>query len=495
MLYATEERTRMEGLEQARSGPAPAFDRSWLVNDLHSRLNPTRVAAIRCPDRIDDLPRLIAEADREDLPVCVAGGRHAMGGQQFRAGGLLVDTAALNRVVQFDAENGLIEVEAGMQWPELIDWLIRAQQGRDPQWAIAQKQTGADRLSIGGALSANIHGRGLAMKPFIADIEAFTLIDATGAWHRCSREENWELFRLAVGGYGLFGLVATVTLRLVPRCKLRRHVDLVDIDDVVPLLEERAGSGHLHGDFQFSTDPQSAGFLRHGVLSTYRPVDPATPIPADQTALSEADWRGLLHLAHTDRARAFALYAAHYRSTAGQVYWSDTHQLSTYVDGYHDAIDQATGAVVPSTEMITEIYVPRPALPAFMAAVREDFREHAVDFIYGTVRLIETDTESLLAWARAPWACVIFNLCVPHSRSGLAKAEADFRRLIDRGLELGGSYYLTYHRWADRARVAAAHPRMADFLAAKRTHDPQERFQSDWYAHHRAMFDDDAEAG
>lgn len=495
LLHAPEESTCVDVPAQAGAAAASSFERSWLVNDLHSRLNPTRVAAIRCPDRIGQLPRLIDEARREDLPVCIAGGRHAMGGQQFRAGGMLVDTAALNRVVRFDAEKGLIEVEAGMQWPELIDWLIREQRGRTRQWGIAQKQTGADRLSIGGALSANIHGRGLAMKPFIADIEAFTLVEATGALRRCSRDENWELFRLAVGGYGLFGLIATVTLRLVPRRKLRREVDLVDIDDVVPLLGERRASGHLYGDFQFSTDPQSDGFLRQGVMSTYRPVDPSTPIPPAQKTLSEADWTGLLRLAHTDRARAFAIYAAHYRSTAGQVYWSDTHQLSTYVDGYHEAIDQATGAVVPSTEMITEIYVPRPALPVFMAAVRRDFREHGVDFIYGTVCLIETDSESLLAWARAPWACVIFNLCVPHSRGGLAKAEADFRRLIDRGLEFAGSYFLTYHRWADRTRVAAAHPRMAEFLDAKRVHDPEERFQSDWYVHHRALFENGAEAG
>ena len=34
-------------------------------------------------------------------------------------------------------------------------------------WAFAQKQTGADRLTIGGSLSANMHGRGLTMPPFV----------------------------------------------------------------------------------------------------------------------------------------------------------------------------------------------------------------------------------------------------------------------------------------------------------------------------------------
>ena len=54
-------------------------------------------------------------------------------------------------------------------------------------WGIKQKQTGADRLTLGGAVSANIHGRGLAYAPFVEDIEA--LDDAGGRLGRstCSR--------------------------------------------------------------------------------------------------------------------------------------------------------------------------------------------------------------------------------------------------------------------------------------------------------------------
>src|SRR2546422_5696952 len=51
--------------------------------------------------------------------------------------------------------------------------LVDAQQGAAQQWGIRQKQTGADRLSIGGALAANAHGRGLLFKPFVGDVESF----------------------------------------------------------------------------------------------------------------------------------------------------------------------------------------------------------------------------------------------------------------------------------------------------------------------------------
>ena len=70
-------------------------------------------------------------------------------------------------VLNLDAEQGIVEVEAGIEWPQLLDYLLKAQSGRDRQWGIVQKQTGADRLSIGGALASNVHGRGLKFKPII----------------------------------------------------------------------------------------------------------------------------------------------------------------------------------------------------------------------------------------------------------------------------------------------------------------------------------------
>jgi FAD/FMN-containing dehydrogenase len=113
-----------------------------------------------------------------------------------------------------------------------------------------------------------------------------------------------------------------------------------------------------------------------------------------------------------------------------------------------------------------------------------------VTFVYGTIRLVEPEGVTALGWARQPWACVIFNLHVDHTPDGIARSADAFRRLIDHGLGHGGSYYLTYHRWATRRQVEAAYPGFADFLRAKRRFDPAERFQSEWYRYYGAMFAD-----
>jgi FAD/FMN-containing dehydrogenase len=460
------------------------------VNDTHSQLNTTRVDRIVAIDSEATLRATLAAARAEGKPVCIAGGRHAMGGQQFATGAVLIDTRSMNRIVALDTERGIVEAEAGIQWPELVDGLITMQAGNPSPWGIIQKQTGADRLTLGGALAANVHGRGLALKPIIGDVLSFTLMDADGNLRTCSRNENYYLFRLVIGGYGLFGVITRVRLKLMRRTKLERIVQIIDTDDLMPAFAERIAEGFLYGDCQFSTDMSSDNYLRKGVFSCYRPLPADTPMPEDQKELSEAQWRELYYLSHADTRAAYEAYTSYYLSTSGQRYWSDTNQLSLYIDDYHAELDSRLRCPHKCSEMITELYVPRPALPAFLAAVRADFRKHGAKLIYGTIRLIERDDESFLAWAREPWVCAVMNLHVEHTEDGVRKAAADFRRLIDRAIEFGGSYFLTYHRWANRAQIEAAYPLLPDFLRLKQQQDPSGVFQSAWYRHYKQMFAD-----
>jgi len=458
------------------------------VNDIHSLLNATEVARVEPVDSLEAVQGALERARGEGAEVAIAGGFHAMGGQQFRSGGVLLDTRPLKRVLSLDRERGLVEVEGGLQWPELMSWL-EGEQGEDPaEWAIVQKQSGADRLSIGGSISANAHGRGLDLPPMVGDVESLVLVGFDGEPRRCSRTENAELFSLAVGGYGLFGVIAHVTLRLRPRQKVERVVEEISLDEVMPAFEGRIRDGYLYGDFQFSIDERSEHFLTRGVFSCYRRVAADTPMPAGQSALSEEDWKKLLFLAHTDKAAVYEAYVGHYLPTSGQVYLSDAHQMAWYNDGYHVELDALMGAAHPASEVITEIYVPRDRLVDLMVEVAADFREHGVNLIYGTTRLIRRDDESFLAWAREDYACVIFNLHTEHTPEGREHSAEAFRRLIDMAIARGGSYYLTYHRHATRDQVRACYPRFEEFLAAKREHDPDRRFTSDWHAHYDALF-------
>src|SRR6185295_7148015 len=105
------------------------------VNDVHSQLNRTQMQQIARPRTGAELKRAVQDSTK----ISVAGGKHAMGGQQFATNGTLIDTRTLNRILHFDQEQGIVEVEAGIQWPQLVNWL------QPRRWGIRQKQTGADR--------------------------------------------------------------------------------------------------------------------------------------------------------------------------------------------------------------------------------------------------------------------------------------------------------------------------------------------------------------
>jgi FAD/FMN-containing dehydrogenase len=457
-----------------------------VLDDAHSALNPTRVARVVRPSIVDDVVGAVTAAGDEGLGVSISGSRHAMGGQQFGTGNLHIDMRGMSRILGLDVEQGIVDAEAGIEWAELFDGLLELQPGSSAMWGIRQKQTGSDHLTLGGALAADVHGRGLAQQPIVADVESFTLVDHRGEVRHVSRTTDGDLFRHVIGGYGLLGVVTSVRLRLARRQILRRVVTLVSVDELMAAFEERIAAGYLFGDCQFSIDERSPDFLRVGIFSCYGPDATATSIPDGQRALSLPDWGRLLYLTHTDRAAAAEAYIAHYTATSGQLYWSDLHQRSEYIGGYHAALDRATGATVPGSEIITEIYVPRSELAAFMRDAADALRDGDPVVVYGTIRLVERDDESVLTWAREPWACIIFNLHTPHSEAGLASSEEAFRLLIDLAHARGGSYYLTYHRFASAEQLEACHPRFREFLAGKRRLDPDDRFTSDWYRHYRA---------
>lgn len=463
-----------------------------LVNDAQSQLNSSRVFRIVEPRSLDAVRELLKEARKESYPVCISGSRHAMGGQQFCADALMIDIRKMNRVLAFDRERGLIEVESGVQWPQLLDYLQETQRGawnaEEKVWAFAQKQAGADRLTIGGCLSANIHGRGLAMTPFINDVESFRLLDARGNLRNCSRTENDELFRLAIGGYGLFGFIHSVTLRLVPRRKVERVAEVRDIAGLPLAFAERIGDGFTYGDFQFAVDETSEDFLRKGVFTCYRPVDDATPMPSLQRDLGESDWHDLVYLAHTKKSEAFKRYAGYYLSTSGDVFWSDEQQMSAYPDDYHRALDRKLDAPNKATETITEIYCERHLLERFMGEVRAYLRQQKVNVIQGAVRVIEQDRESFLAWARKSYACVTLHLHIEHTTGGVIRGADALRRLVDMGIRYGGSYYPTYHRYALQRQVLACYPQFPEFMKLKLKYDRDEVFQSEWYRHYKRMF-------
>jgi FAD/FMN-containing dehydrogenases len=479
---------------EAPEAKAGKQDPCW-ANDTHSKLNLVHHREVWKPKDTETLNYAIKYAEKYDIPIALAGGRHSMGGQQFVNDGLLLDMRHDKTIISLDAHRGLLRVQPGIMWNELVESLDRLQscdsylQSNDNssnRWSIVQKPTGADNITIGGCVSSNVHGRGLKYKPFVQDIESLDLLTASGDQLQVDRKTNSDLFRLVIGGYGLFGIITSVTLRLRPRTLMQRIVTETTIDRLMTELQSRIDQGHEYGDFQFAIDDTSPDYLRKGILATYREAA-SDQIPENQRKLTVAQWTQLLELTHTNKSEAYERYAEHYLATSGQLYYSDTMQLSTYVDDYHDHLCSKLGSP-KATEVISEVYVPREQLASFMCDAAEMFKRRKTSIIYGTIRLIEQDDETFLAWAKKSYACIIFNLHTEHSTLGQEASAAAFRELIDLAHKYGGAFYLTYHRHARKDQIESIYPQFEQFLKLKRTYDPQERFSSEWYQHYQRMF-------
>ncbi len=458
------------------------------LNDVQSRLNETEIMRVIHPVTPEDVRTAIRNAARHGLAMCAAGSLHSMGGQQFVASGASISSTRLTRIGPLDRASETVWAESGVTWPHLVRWLHNSQRGLTPTLSIIQKQTGADEMTLGGALSSNIHGRVLGRRPIVADIEAFYLTTPQGDRLLCSRDDNPELFSLAIGGYGLFGFVDSIKLKLKPRTQTLRSVSEVDTEDVIPALEQSIREGATYGDFQYMTDESSSDFMARGIMSTYSPISRDGDISEGQSGLTTEDWMRLYLLAHTDKARAYVEYADHYLQTDGQIYWSDDHQFSPYLPEAGDTLAQRLGWKTFASLMISELYAPRARFAEFMREARKSLIATGANVVYGTVRLIEAEDETFLRWAGEDYACVIFNLLVEHSANGVDRAKEQFRALIDCALDVGGCYYLTYHRWARKDQVEKAYPQFRSFLRLKDEYDPDHLFTSDWHRHYREMF-------
>jgi FAD/FMN-containing dehydrogenase len=126
-----------------------------------------------------------------------------------------LDGTGMNRVLRLDATRGLIEVQAATTWAELARYLA----GR--KLAI-EAFTGAGLpAAVGDSVCAAAPGPD--GQPVTTHVAALTLVMPDGDLRRADRDANEELFRAALGGQGLIGVIYSVTLDMTSLEASARH--------------------------------------------------------------------------------------------------------------------------------------------------------------------------------------------------------------------------------------------------------------------------------
>jgi len=152
-----------------------------------------------------DPPQPDAPGQRPPRVRSAADLRKAM--EQARGRALRVDTTGLDRVLRLDAGRQLLEVQAATPWAALAAYLEESA----PELAVLAGHSGL-APTIQESLAANEPGPDGC--PICAHVESLALVTTDGELRHASRSSNRELFALAIGGQGLFGVPYSVTLRL-----------------------------------------------------------------------------------------------------------------------------------------------------------------------------------------------------------------------------------------------------------------------------------------
>ncbi len=445
------------------------------VIDDASALNPTPVRGVLFAESstrsTSDVvaPLLLRIADGSDPRLAIAGARHSMGGQSLLSGGWVLDTRPMNGI-RIDPDNQVMRVGAGATWREVVPALNAA--GLSP----AVMQSNHD-FTIGGSLSVNCHGWQVDRPPVAATVRGLRLLTADGTVVTCDQRQNPELFRLVLGGYGLFGVILDADLAVVPNVRYRPGFASVATGDYTTGFRELVYSSGSRVEMAYgrlSVDPGS--FLQEAVIATFVP-DPETrgavlPLkPPEFVGLRRAVFRNSADSGAGKSLRWWLERTLGPWMTA-PVSRNDllNEPAATYANGSPD-----------TTDILHEYFVPQHRLADFVRAARKIIPAAGGNLLNVTVRDVRQDTRSVLRYADQDVFGLVMLFVQERSPAGEERMRALTRALIDAAIAEGGSFYLPYRLHATDAQLRRAYPTWETVVHAKRRYDPRGIFHNELY--------------
>ena len=440
------------------------------VDDV-SRMNKVQVAETwdipANPQKAEEQLRdLLQRARASGLHVSIAGARHSMGGQTIYPGGIAINMLPF-KAMELDEGKNLLHVQAGAKWADVIPYL-------DKHGRSIEVMQSDNSFTVGGSLSVNCHGWQYGRPPIASTVESFRLMKADGSVVRCSRSENKEVFSLALGGYGLFGVILDADLRVVPNERLRLEQYIVPLDQAMQSFEhklrEKPGVRMVYA--RMNITPQR--MFDEVLVNMFYPE--GGPIPP----LTEAGSRWLPRVVF--RGSASTAYGKELR-------WSAETKIQPYLTGkvfsrnqlMNDNAEWYLDHSADTTDILHEYFLRRQGAGRFLTAARRIIRKHNGNLLNVTVREVETDSDTFLRYATQPMIAFVMFFSQTRTVSGDAQMQEMTRELIDAALEVGGRYYLPYRLHATMAQFGRAYPQADEFFGLKRQYDPQELFQNQFY--------------
>ncbi len=140
---------------------------------------------------------------------CIArGAGNSIGDCAFNEN-LVLSTLALDKMISFNETSGVLSAEAGVILADITQSF--ASRG----WFLPTTP-GTNQISLGGAVAADVHGKNHhVVGSFCNHVYWLDVMTADKGIVRCSPQQNSDLFYATCGGFGLTGIILTVSLQMV----------------------------------------------------------------------------------------------------------------------------------------------------------------------------------------------------------------------------------------------------------------------------------------
>lgn len=189
------------------------------------------------PEKLADLRGVMSE-DTE--PLAPIGALRSYGDAALNSAGRGLMMTRLDRMLDFDPQLGVLEVEAGVTLSDIVDTI-------GPQGWIPAAVPGSGFVSVGGAIANDVHGKNHHVTgSFGSSVESLELMGADGRSRKITPSRDKGLFQATIGGVGQTGIILSARLKLVPCPSMAVRVDerrMSDLDAFMDAFE--ASSAHF----------------------------------------------------------------------------------------------------------------------------------------------------------------------------------------------------------------------------------------------------------
>jgi len=188
----------------------------------------------------DDLPTLrdaVIQSHSTTLPF---GNGRSYGDSCLAVSDQVLHMRTLDRFMQADWQQGVIQVEAGMTLAQILEVII-------PRGFFLPVTPGTQFATVGGAIANDVHGKNHHVRgTFGRHVSRFNLLRTRQDALVCSADENPEMFAATIGGLGLTGVIQWAELKLLPIRASQINSTIVRFANLAEFFSLSAELDHLH---------------------------------------------------------------------------------------------------------------------------------------------------------------------------------------------------------------------------------------------------------